>query len=63
MESFLDIILEEEQSNRNIEVQNSSMWLIDKDVIQPTTSIKITNKLCSFSMCIKILMKLNTIIT
>ena len=45
MESFLDIILEEEQSNRNIEVQNSSMWLIDKDVIQPTTSIKITNKL------------------
>lgn len=45
MESFLDIILEEEQSNRNIEVQTSSMWLIDKDVIQPTTSIKITNKL------------------
>ena len=45
MESFLNIMLEDELvEDRNNDVEPSSMWLIDKDVIQPTTSIKITNK-------------------
>ena len=46
MESFLNIMLEDELvEDRNNDVEPSSMWLIDKDVIQPTTSIKITNTL------------------